>query len=459
MCAVIVLATAAPPCGAEGPEGVPVTEWLVDVIDATREVGYNVSVATDPVTGDTYISYYEGVDGDLWLARTGVPAGNCGPGNAWECQVVDSNGVVGKFSSIAIGGAGPVASLYISYHDVTNGGLKLLEGYVTRATGDLTYSVGIIDSGDPASGTFVGSRTAITLANDGTPHIGYQVNYDGAAQAVKHAVKVAMGAGNCGWGTGNWQCTAIHLDFDIGEYIDIDVGPGGVARVAFYTANDTNTYPIIATNVYNPGSCNVSDDWGCARIRNEGNDTGMYLAFAMGDDIFNQLAYRNSTMESLEWAKYVGPGLGNCGPVDDSYQCEWIDDIGPGGLPSGVDLATDGDSNPVIVYQDASSGDRDLKIARSVGGLPPGGNCGPLSAFMVHTMLCETLDAGNINHAEAVGGLSIALNANGEAAVAYRELFGIPPDEGRLKVAMEPRSIFLDDFESGDTTEWSSTSP
>ncbi len=78
---------------------------------------------------------------------------------------------------------------------------------------------------------------------------------------------------------------------------------------------------------------------------------------------------------------------------------------------------------------------------------------------MEHMWLCETLDAGDINHAEAVGGLSIALNANDEATVAYRELFGIPPDEGRLKVAMEPQSIFVDGFESNDTSAWTSTTP
>ena len=460
VCAVIVLATASQPCGAGGSERVPVNEWLIDVIDATREVGYNVSVATDAITGDTYISYYEGVDGDLWLARTGAPVGNCGPGNTWECQVIDSAGVVGKNSSIAVGGAGPVMSLYISYHDATNGDLKVIAGGVTRSTGAFSYSHYVVEDGNPGSGTFVGKRTSITFDADGTPRIGYQVDF-GSVQAIKHAKRVAPGSGNCGAAAGyTWQCDPVHLDFDIGDHIDIDVGPGGVSYIAFYTANDTNTYPMIATNVASAALCNASTEWSCGPIRNTGNDTGEYLSLEILSGGIRSLAYRNATMESLEWTQYVGPGLGNCGPGDDSYQCEWIDDIGPASSPSGIDMEPDDDGNPVIVYQDASSGDRDLNIARPVGGLPgSGGNCGPLSPFMEFMWLCETLDAGNINHAEAVGGLSIAMNANGEAAVAYRELFGTPPDEGRLKVAMEPISIFLDGFESGNTSRWSATMP
>ena len=460
---MFVLLVGAGPALASEPEGYPASEWLLEYIDVTREVGYNVSVATDPFTGDTYISYYEGtVGGDLWLARTGAPTGNCGPGNTWECQLLDSAGIVGKYSSIAVGGpVGPSANIYITYYDALNGSLKVFEGEVDRGTGVLTGDTYVIESGDPGNTVYMGTETSVDLSGSGTPHIAYQVDV-GAAQAVKYAMRVAPGTGNCGEGSGAgyWQCSNVQLDIGIGDFIDLDIGPGGIPNIAFSTTNETYTYPMIATLVGSGGTCNNTDLWTCAPIRNVNEDTGEYLAFEIATGGVKQLAYRNATMESLEWAKYVGPGSGNCGPGDDSYQCEWIDDIGPGGLPSGIDMKTDGDGLPIIVYQNASSGDRDLDIARPVGGLPgSGGNCGPLSPFMEHMWLCETLDAGDINHAEAVGGLSIALNANDEATVAYRELFGIPPDEGRLKVAMEPQSIFVDGFESNDTSAWTSTTP
>lgn len=466
MCAVFILVSGAGVAFASEPVGgevsSPVSEWLIGIVDGTREVGYNVSVATDHMTGETYISYYEGVDGDLWLARTGAPSGNCGPGNTWECQVIDSGGVVGKYSSIAVGGpVGPEADLYITYHDASNGSLKVMEGTVERGTGILTFDTYAIESGNPGSNIYMGTETSVDLSGSGTPYVAYQVDL-GAAQAVKYAVRVAPGTGNCGEGSGAgyWQCGNVQLDVGIGDYIDLDIGPGGIPNIAFSTTNDTYTYPMIAILVASGGTCNNSDVWNCAPIRNVNQDTGEHLSFEIAIGGTKQLAYRNSTMESLEWAQYVGPGSGNCGPGDDSYQCDWIDNIGPSGLPSGIALATDGDSEPIIAYQDVESGYEDLKIAWPVGGLPgSGGNCGPLSAFMEYMWRCETLEEGDLSHEEAVGGLSIALNANDEAAVAYRELWGTPPTDGRLKIAIEPISIFVDGFETGNTAAWSATVP
>ncbi len=456
-CVALIATLGAGLAGASGTEGLPAADWLIATVDATREVGYNVSVAVDAETGHTYISYYEGNDGDLWLARTGAPVGNCGPGNTWECQVLDSTGVVGKYSSIAVGGDGPVASLYISYHDVSNGSLKVIDGGVTRATGALTYSRVVVESGNPPS-FYTGTETSIILDGNGTPHIGYQIDF-GAVQAVKYAVQVAPGSGVCGATAGHgWQCEAIHVAADIGDFIAIDVNLGGNPSMAFHTSYSTHTFPMFATRTGPGGTCNNSDQWNCFEVRNGGQFTGDYLAFVMAEGL-PHLAYRNEHTDSLELATWVGSPNGNCGPYNDSWQCEWIDDIGPGTSPAGIAMETDSDGNPIIVYQDLESGYEDLKIARPQ---PPfvGGNCGPWSTGLLeYTWLCETLEEGNLSHAEAYGGLSIAVNANGEAAVAYRELFGLPPLDGRLKIAMEPISIFLDGFESGDTTRWSAVVP
>ena len=52
--------------------------------------------------------------------------------------------------------------------------------------------------------------------------------------------------------------------------------------------------------------------------------------------------------------------------------------------------------------------------------------------------------------------VSLTVNTDGEALVAYRELDSYPfPVEGSLKVAYESKEIFSDGFESGDTTAWS----
>ena len=52
------------------------------------------------------------------------------------------------------------------------------------------------------------------------------------------------------------------------------------------------------------------------------------------------------------------------------------------------------------------------------------------------------------------------MNPAGEALVAFRELDSYPfPSEGRIKVAVEPRAIFGDGFETGSTIRWSETVP
>jgi len=446
------------------PEGYPASEWFTGLVDGTREVGYNVSVATDPETGHMYISYYEGNVGDLWLARTGAPSGNCGPGNQWDCQVVATSGVVGKFSSVAVSGTGTVAGVWISYYDETFGHLKMAKRRIDRVTGELlTAESYTVDPGDlGGTGIRKGTRTSVTINASGNPEIAYQVVHGSATRSVKHAYKVAPGAGNCGYGSAldGWQCESVHIEDGIGDYLDIDVGPGGVTNIAFSTTMGASHHPMIAIQVPSGGTC-TADGWTCAPIIHTGNDTGEYLSFEIAAGGVKNLAYRNATMESLEWAKYVGPGNGNCGPGDDSYQCEWIDDIGPGTSPAGIDMKTDGDGNPIIVYQDLESGFEDLKIARPLAAADwgPVPNCGPNPGIM-YEWYCETLETGSLASSYAYGGLSVALNANDEAAVAYREdFFDLATHRGRLKIAMEPISIFLDGFESGNTSRWSAVVP
>ena len=176
----VVLATE--PAGGE--MSAPASDWLVDVIDATRQVGYNVSVATDPETGHSFISYYDGENGGLWLAKPNGPHFNCGPSNSWSCFVLDLGDVVGKYNSIAIGGVGPIGYYYVSYYDATNGALKVIEGTIDRATGNLTKQIHFLDRGDPGSGIFTGKHTAIVVGSSGTPHIAYQIDV-GALQGIK----------------------------------------------------------------------------------------------------------------------------------------------------------------------------------------------------------------------------------------------------------------------------------
>ncbi len=54
----------------------------------------------------------------------------------------------------------------------------------------------------------------------------------------------------------------------------------------------------------------------------------------------------------------------------------------------------------------------------------------------------------------------MTMNSRGEATIAYRELNSYPfPTEGSVKVAFEPKVIFRNGFDCGDTLQWSTTVP
>lgn len=105
------------------------------------------------------ISYYDKGDGDLKVAH----CENRSCTTVFTIYELDTEGDVGKHSSISIGGDGlPV----ISYYDVTNGDLKVAH------CGDFTCSMGNTFTTLDTKGD-VGKHTAITIGVDGLPVVSY----------------------------------------------------------------------------------------------------------------------------------------------------------------------------------------------------------------------------------------------------------------------------------------------
>ncbi|MGC9025290.1 MAG: PKD domain-containing protein, partial [Chloroflexia bacterium] len=99
------------------------TSWHIETVDSVADVGQYTSLALD--AGNVpYISYYDATYGDLKLARRVGTGGNCGPNGSWQCEKIDTagDGDVGQYTSLALD-AGNVP--YISYYDATYGDLKL----------------------------------------------------------------------------------------------------------------------------------------------------------------------------------------------------------------------------------------------------------------------------------------------------------------------------------------------
>ncbi len=95
--------------------------WSCSTVDSLENgrVGYSSSIGIDS-NNLPHISYYDFTNKDLKYAKNVGVGGNCG-GGIWSCSVVDSQGNVGLFPSIALDSENKV---YVSYYDSTNYDLK-----------------------------------------------------------------------------------------------------------------------------------------------------------------------------------------------------------------------------------------------------------------------------------------------------------------------------------------------
>jgi hypothetical protein len=96
--------------------------WQIVTVASAPYVNY-ASLALD-AAGHAHISYYVFPTGNLWYAHFVEAGGNCGPGNTWQCALVDDDVYVGIYSSIALDEQDRPC---ISYQDNADGDLRYAE--------------------------------------------------------------------------------------------------------------------------------------------------------------------------------------------------------------------------------------------------------------------------------------------------------------------------------------------
>ena len=103
--------------GSSGDKGNDDTEEtsIKKTVDSAGIVGRYTSIAVDGA--NVYVSYYDYSYGNLKFAVSTDGGATWGLGNV---KTVDSAGDVGKYTSIAVDGS----NVFISYYDNTNGDLK-----------------------------------------------------------------------------------------------------------------------------------------------------------------------------------------------------------------------------------------------------------------------------------------------------------------------------------------------
>nr|HEX4316848.1 MYXO-CTERM sorting domain-containing protein [Kofleriaceae bacterium] len=338
-------------------------------------IGSYSAVATDPTTGNAFVSAYAETYGDLVVANVhdgrvpdtqwewvdGVPAGPVVvPGSMIRGGIMDSGSDVGMYTSIAVSADG---TPQVTYFDRDNGSLK----YAAKVAG--TWQVHVVDQGigsiDGVGGSEVGMYTAITLrGDDGRPGVAYLAHvHDSAGEHAEvrfAASQVAHPAS-----ASDWQTWIV----DTGDVPDGSNDPyplpGGLGL--FITASrDPNTQaPVVAYYDRANGELKMSTfdvtagQFGVPVVlAGTADDAGWSPSIAMDMAGNAHVAYVDATSDDLDLVTSGSAGSNQI--VDDGYR---IVGTTVDGLPKptydfvGDDatLVMVGGTSPLIVYQDATT--------------------------------------------------------------------------------------------------------
>jgi hypothetical protein len=437
--------TAANPAGNE--------PWTTEYVDlySGADVGRYVSIAHHPKTGAAYISYYDAVNGNLWMAHEVTPGtGDCPGNNDWICVLVDETGDVGQYSSIdvvyeRVGSTSIyVTNVGIAYYDATNRSLKYAS-YLSNPINTWTFFT--VDAAPPTPGVVRGTHTSMKFNKDGVPVIGYHVlTLLPSYGAVKVAKLVSSGGTGCGGGSPSWTCQTIEglMNYnDHGSHVSIDFDSNNKLYVAFFNAaNNSLSY---AWEVDNGGSCHNNSEWDCVMI-DQGPGRGKFISMHAKNSPAEPMrfTYYDENEGKIRYAEWVGGTNGNC--LNKAFDCYAVDTVGTTIGNYGLSMDVDLQGYPIIAYMDVSEDTAPamLKIARPAPAYGvPHGNCGdvpPGDLFQYWT--CKTIDGGSYysDEAEFVG---VSVNPAGLATVAYSEYNHYYLDRFRLKVAKQHFETYL----------------
>lgn len=422
--------------------------WTTELVDwyPGSGVGTDVSIAHHPTSGMAYISYYDSINGDLWMAHEVTPGtGNCHNNNDWNCHLVDSSGDVGRFSSIdVIYVYNPPVLFYtmvgISYYDATNRQLKYAR-YKSNAVEPWTiYSVDAPGFSTESRGSY----TSLKFNSNHQPVIGYHaLNTAGYPYgSVKLATFKGSGGSGCNGGSPTWSCETIDSitdagNTDHGSFVSIDFAYDGSLSVAFF---NSSLKSLDMAQYYGFGGSCSNNEWNCLTI-DDGINRGRYVSLHAPNSPTDkiQLAYYDSYYmfgSDLRYAVYVGSG-GNC--TSTAYDCYSVDHVGTPAGNYGLSMDVDSQGYPIIAYMDASVelAPTQLKIARpALAYGEDWGNCGDVPpGYLFQYWTCKTLDSGS-GYTDEASFVAVSVSPAGLATVAYSE-YNHHDDETYLKVAQQ----------------------
>ena len=303
------------------------------IIDSNGDVGKFTSIAIDS-NGFKHISYYEFTNGDLKYAtdKTG----------SWVAISVDTTGTVGYHTSIAIDSNDGV---HISYYDYTNGDLK----YASCSSGCTSASnwddVSVDTTGN------VGYHNSIAIdSNDGV-HISY---YDYTNDDLKYAT--------CSSGctsASNWDDVSVDTTAYVGYYTSIAIDSNDGIHISYFDSSNFDLKYATCSS-----GCTSASNWDDVSVDTAGN-VGAYTSIAIDSNDGVHISYRDSTNDDLKYAT-CSSGCTSASNWDDVS----VDTAGNVGAYTSIAIDSNGFKH--ISYRDQTNDD--LKYATCSSGCTSASN-------------------------------------------------------------------------------------